>query len=310
MARDVKEFFPQVQETAEGWRANCPRCGDQGKRFYWNTQKRVGCCFHADCYWAAERHGVTERRLLAFFSREGVEYATPEVLERADEADIGLPEEFKLLADLPRSLSEDLYSYLQHRGLVKKILNLAQVGYCSTGKFWGYIIFPVFNQDGKLVYWQGRRYKAREKKFLNPDSSHKSELLYRISAVAKPRLIVLVESILNALTLENINCGKHRTGNLILALLGSSLSEAQLDQILLYERWIKQLVIALDPDAWHKAVDLAARLKPLLPDVRLARFPAGQDVNSLGREASWQAIYNAIPFTVQKRMQILHRVET
>ena len=300
---EVMQYFPQVRTTHEGWNACCPRCGDSKWKFYWNVEKAVGCCHHADCPWNPTHGGVTERRLLAFFSRSGVPSATPDLIKAAPEADIKLPEEFEPLNEMENTLLRgQLYSYLDSRGLHKRLVDAARIGYCQTGKFWGYLIFPVFDDEGAVVYWQARRYKDREPKFYNPASSKKTELVYKIGTARKPKRITLVESIINTLTLET---GHHQTHDLVMGLFGKTMSPAQREHVLLYDRWLQEIVVALDPDARREAVDIAMQFQGTKKAVKIAEFPEGEDVNSVGREGSWDLVHKALVFDKNRRMEFL-----
>ena len=302
--RQLRDFFDSVSDTGEGFHANCPRCDDSEKKFYFNEAKQVGCCFHADCPWFKDRGGATEFRLRAFFG-EGFRIKAPEILIQSKEADVRLPKEFDLLDD---DLAGDAHTkrmvlaYLAGRGLPKKLLARAQVGYCETGKFWGYIIFPVFD-NGEVVYWQGRRFKNRDPKFWNPASSKKTEIVFNLHTGMRPKRIVLVESVINALTLET---ERKPTVSAIFALLGQNLSDIQMHKILVWERHVEEIVIALDSDAWKSAVEIADKLYGSVPSVKLAKIPEGEDVNSVGRMAAWEAIFEAIPYHRENRIDILH----
>jgi hypothetical protein len=302
MAQELQSYFSEVKETREGWRANCPRCGDAEQKLYWNTEKNVGCCFHNSCPWYKDRGGVTEYRLRSFLTQEGIDVVIPEVVSAAPEADVKLPEGFRMLQDMRKRYSEPIYDYLDSRGLRKKIVDRARVGYVREGKMWGYIIFPVFNLDGKVVYWQGRRFKKRTPKFFNPSSSLKSELVYQIRSARKPRYIVVVESIINALTLES---GWETDEVVIMATLGKGVTEYQMNRILLYERTARELWLALDPDAIRETLDFAKHVGTAIETVRIAQFPEGEDVNSLKFHKAWKMMKDAEIYTGKNRMQFL-----
>lgn len=300
---DIQGFFPQVWETGEGWKANCPACGDHEKKFHWNTEKGIGCCFHSNCKWFVGNHGVSEFRLKAWFNIRGFEHVIPEVIKAAPEADVDLPEEFELIQDLEKRDRSNIYSYMESRDIPRKIIDKAKVGYCASGKYFGYMIFPVFDEDGAVAYWQGRRFKNREPKFWNPKSSKKSELVYCISKTRKPHTIVLVESVINVLTLEILGHGK----TMIMGILGKSLSDTQREHILQYERKLKELVIALDGDARRDTVTIADRFKGIIPVVRIANIPNGEDINSLGRERAWHLIRHAEMYDEKRRIEFMTR---
>ena len=302
--KDIANYFRKIIKTNEGWRSQCPRCADNQNKFYWNEEKQVGCCFHHDCVWFYQRGGVTLNRALAFFNSEGLTLQIPEIVEDDAEADVQLPEEFKLIKDHDFSKRETLYSYLESRGLGRKIVDAARVGYCENGRWWGYLIFPVFNDEGKVVYHQKRRFKDREPKFHNPKSSRKSELVYRINEHVRPYKIILVESIINALTIENLS----NAHTVVMALLGKSLSDKQKEYVLSFEKKLKEIVVALDGDARRDAVEIAEKFWASgISNVRIAPIPDGEDLNSLGRTESWERINRAELFVKNRQIEIVTR---
>jgi DNA primase len=286
--KDVTAKLQKVWETAEGFRTFCPNCDDTQGKLYFNTAKGVGVCFHQGCSWSPDRHGVTSR-VLRDALRMKSESPTV-IVEQAEMSEVKLPKEFHPISEFKDPLRENLYSYLESRGLVRKLIDRMKVGYCKKGHHWGYLVFPVFNSDGETVYWQGRRFKKREPKFYNPKASYKTELLYVVGRIfwraAKNRRLVLVESIINALTI-----GWPSARNLVVALLGSSMSDSQLYQILSFG--IKDIVVALDGDMWKQSVAIADRLLGENRHIRIAQFPYDRDINKLGREKSWSVIDSA-----------------
>lgn len=290
--RDLRSLFDKVIDTSEGFRTCCPRCGDEKFKLYWNEEKELGCCFHVGCQWLFSKGGITKHRLLAFMKQEGISYSYTRLhkVERPKEADIKLPEEFKLLDELEEGERQMVCSYLTSRGLRLRTLRRMKVGYCSTGKFWGYIIFPVMNSEGEVVYWQGRQYKQRKAKFYNPKASNKKEVFYQIGGGPRTRRVIIVESIINALTLvRSDEMGK----DAVIALLGKTMSEQQRQHILSYERSLREIVVLLDPDAAKEAVSIAAQLEGYGIGIRLAVVPQGTDVNTLGATETWNRIGSA-----------------
>jgi DNA primase len=298
MSEDVTRFFPRIKETHEGFQAQCPMCERGDFTLSWSVEKNVGACHHASCPWYTGRGGVTLKRLLGFFHWKGTEEYVPEIIQVSAEADVKLPEEFRLISDLDFNLKDTLLSYLAFRGFDRKTVYRAKIGYCEDGKFWGYLIAPVFD-NGEVVYWQGRRFKNRTPKFYNPQSSRKSELLYCFRQIRKPKRIVLVESIFNTLTLVG-----ESHSNLILGLLGKSLSVEQLDKILIY-RNVTEIAVALDPDAIRDAIAIASQLVSLVEKVTIPIFPFKEDINSLGKQRSWEIISKAEQFKEKNRMKFL-----
>ena len=200
MPEDIRNLFAEIRETQEGFKSDCPSCGRKDK-FWFNEEKRVGCCFEAGCKFHYSNGGCTEYRLRAYLRKEGIRYVTPVVVKQSFQ-DNALPEEFRILDELEEPVRNTIYAYLNSRGLHSKTLQRQKVGYCETGKYWGYIIFPVFSAEGKVIYWQGRRFKDRKQKFFNPPCSNKKEIFYQLGGSQMTKRIIVVESVINALTLD------------------------------------------------------------------------------------------------------------
>lgn len=291
---DVRGLFEKTLDTQEGFRADCPRCQRDGKfRLYWNDTKNLGCCFTAGCMWEGSRGGVSLYRLKAWVRKEGIQYFSHSrvvEVEKPKDDKILLPKEYKLLDELEQEDRDGVYAYLLGRGIMRRTLRDMKVGYCSTGKFWGYIIFPVLDADGNVIYWQGRRYKQRTPKFYNPKASNKKDIFYQIGGNSGTRKLIIVESIMNALTLAG---AETPTRWAVIALLGHSLSEVQREHILCYERNLQEVIIALDPDAQKDAPEMASSISGLNFNVKIAEIPTGEDLNSLGRMKSWELLGSA-----------------
>ena len=198
-----------------------------------------------------------------------------------------------------------LYSYFESRGIARKLVNRAKIGYVRDGKMWGYLVFPVWD-NGEICWWQARRFKNRFPKFFNPPSSRKSELVYRIGKARKPRRLVLVESVMNTLTLQNPK-DSAKGSDVVIGIFGKTLSQIQMDKVLFYERHCEEVIVALDPDAIRDAVEIASQFEGVIPSVKIPLFPEGEDVNSLGRETAWDFIQKAKLYSSRNRMKFLAR---
>lgn len=293
----VRNLFESVTNTPEGFKTQCPFCNHAGKTLAWNEEKSLGCCFSIDCDFYYRKGGVSEAELKSFFGERSVYTKT---LESTRKDDPELPKEFQLLQDLRPGLKDAVTEYLLSRGLLKKVLEQAMVGYCSTGKFWGYIVFPVVI-NGDVVYWQARRFKKRTPKFYNPASTRKSEWLYRLGRGKQPKGAVIVESVINALTLVT----EKGLGWSVYVLLGKTISDTQIREVGKHRDRLREIVIALDGDARREALELAKRLHGTIPSVKVAAIPDGEDLNSLGREKAWDLIYAAQLYKPQEHFAML-----
>ena len=301
----VRNLFDEIMETSEGFRACCVRCDDTKFKLYFNEEKNVGCCFHEGCAWSPSRGGVSARRLISYVTGQSqFSWEKSKVIEMAEDADVSLPKEFTLIKDLPEALRETLWAYAESRGLRRSTLTKMEVGYCETGRQWGYIIFPVF-ENGEVVYWQGRRFKKREPKFYNPRSSRKSDLVYELSDTRQPTGAVIVESIINAMTLHRNKEPFNQWA--IFSIMGKSLSDAQQDKILNYEKYLNTIVVALDGDAWRETVEIGAKLDGCVPVVRIAKLPDDKDINSLGWEKAWTTILAGDKYSRKRHIEFMMR---
>lgn len=85
-------------------------------------------------------------------SLKGEKYEAPYVHQTLD-----YPDDFEFFSDGDEELSfmRHYVKSMTDKHLSIKQLEKAKVGYCTTGRTGGYVVFP-FIEDGKLVYWQGR----------------------------------------------------------------------------------------------------------------------------------------------------------
>lgn len=187
---------------------------------------------------------------------------------------IKLPESFKLLSKIPESLlGKAAMNYMtQKRNLNIARLSEKGVGFCSRGKYAGYVIFPIFER-GKLIFFQGRKFTSLGIKMLNPEYEAfgvgKTEILYNQDALYIYKTCYLTESIINAETM----------GDRALASLGKKLSDIQIRKIL--NSPCQNLILLLDPDALEESIHLALVLSTTKL-IKLVMLPGEEDVNSFG----------------------------
>jgi hypothetical protein len=195
---------------------------------------------------------------------------------------IELPESFCPIWDRDGSLIQkaaERYITKKRKLDIKRAM-YAGVGYCSSGPYGGYIIFPIY-LGGELVFYQGRLFMGNGPKMNNPKFEEfgvgKTEILYNQDALYIYDKVYIVESIINALTI----------GDTAVATLGKSYSPYQLTQLL--KSPCESFVIILDPDAYDKAIDLALVLVHY-KRVKVINWNGDKDVNDLGRKEVMQRV--------------------
>ena len=112
-----------------------------------------------------------------------------------------------------------------------------------------------------------------------------------------------MESILNVLTLDQAEV----PGWASFAVLGKQWGTPLVARLQRLPR-LRDLVVAFDPDARREALHLARSLSDSLRgvSVKVARFPTGQDVNSLGGRRAWLNVHAAEAYQPERHLRMLH----
>lgn len=193
-----------------------------------------------------------------------------------------LPEEYKLITSGDSYTAKAARHYLTKRGFDVNKLAIRGIGYCDSGYYGGYIIFPYYIK-GELVYYQGRIFMGDGPKMKNPVDTEfgvgKSQIVYNLDAFYIYTRAFLVESITNALTLGDAAGGIN----------GKSISEKQLSSII--NSPCEKVVIILDPDAIENAVMLGLRMVNY-KKTKVVQLPEGVDVNDIGRNKTIKFVKN------------------
>lgn len=194
-------------------------------------------------------------------------------------------------ARLPRGfvpITPDLkggYARLIESMAIRKNLELkdfleAGVGFTRDNPRWEpYAIFPVIEAD-TTVYWQGRTYidKPGESTKLFPSkmecplgSKHWVYDIDRIPSI-KPCILIIVESILNVLSLKKA-LKKHGVDHIIpVAVFKHSVSDIQISKLIRYES-IKEICIMFDADATRSSWKLSSQIGNI-KKMSVAEIPA------------------------------------
>lgn len=194
-----------------------------------------------------------------------------------------LPKDFRLLSFGKSEFSKLAQRYMEGRGFNVDDLTMRGIGYCTKGDKGGYIIFP-FYQMGKLIYYTTRRFINQGPKFKNPNIEDfgigKSSIIYNIDALAIYRKVRVVESITNALTLDDK----------AIAIDGKIISDYQLSCII--RSPVKAVEIILDRDAYSDALKMGLKLA-YHKKIKIVKMPTGDDVNTIGKKDTLRVIKNS-----------------
>lgn len=138
------------------------------------------------------------------------------------------------------------HNYGQKRGLTKETLEVFGAGVCvSKGMFAGRFVFPLHDEQGRMVGYAGRSLDDSDPKYLFPSRDRrffKSHLLFNLHRVIAParvgEAVVVVEGFFDVLKV-------HQSGFPVVGLLGSSLSEEQEE---LLTSHFRQIILFFDGD--------------------------------------------------------------
>lgn len=130
------------------------------------------------------------------------------------------------------------HPYLAERGITQETAEHFGVGFfAGKGSMSGRIVIPIHNEHGELVAYAGRTIDGSEPRYKLPTGFHKSLELFNLHRVTAPE-VVLVEGFFDCMKV-------HQAGFPAVALMGSSLSEAQ-EEILTAK--FERAVVMLDGD--------------------------------------------------------------
>ena len=154
------------------------------------------------------------------------------------------------------------HPYLAERGLTLETLVDFGVGYCAKGMMAERIAIPIHNPQGEVVAYAGRfpgEPGDDTPKYKLPQGFRKSQELYNLDRALKEppdQSLVIVEGFFSCMKLHQMGFRK------VVALMGSTMSQAQEDLIRKHTDRHSQLVILLDEDEAGRAGrdDLAVRL--------------------------------------------------
>ncbi len=220
-----------------------------------------------------------------------------------------------------------VWNYLEQRGLEQKTITKFGIGYARTGwhsleshfiedgiysqsdvelagllirsekdnkyhdRFRGRLIFPIFNESGKVVGFGGRILKSDDDsaKYINSPESriyNKSRILYGLNfakdSIRSNDAVILVEGYMDVVSLAQSDV------NNVVASSGTSLTEEQIDLI---SRYTKNIFLLYDADlAGIKAAKRGIELileKGL--NVNVVSLPDGEDPDSFVKKSGKEA---------------------
>lgn len=276
-----------LQKYRRGWlKGDCPSCGKKNKFGVNIAQDRTNCFV---CGYNDKPEDVickiekldTFQELKAYLN----DYDDFEIkLEKAEafklNEDATLPESYYNIRLGHGIFGKNARAYCKKRGFDINKISKKGWGYCTAGKYAGYIICPYY-LDNKLVYFNARRYMLSGPRFNNPPIEDfgigKSMLMYNRDALYLYNRVFILEGLMNAETI----------GDNAISFAGKSYSKWQLNEII--KSPVDKVVIALDREALEQSIRLALDLIQY-KKVKLIIFEDDRDPNDLGRKKFIQIV--------------------
>lgn len=278
-------------EYRRGWlKGNCPSCGKEFK-FGVNIGLNRSNCFVCgyrkspiDIILELENFDVYAQAVdFVNKTEEFEEYAyKEEKVELKEKKETFLPDGFRLLTQGDSIIAKAARNYVKSRGFDPKLKSREGWGYGTKDKYLGYLIIP-FTYEGKLVYFNARRFISNGPRYNNPATDvtgiGKSMIWYNHDALFMYKTVYICEGAINASTV----------GPKAIASGGKFVSRYQVNELI--KSPAERFIILLDPDAKDKAIDLALSLVDF-KRVKVVYLPEGKDCNDIGLRKTMRLVYN------------------
>lgn len=204
--------------------------------------------------------------------------------------ELTLPKEFKPFVYMSSNdlVGRHALSYLKSRGLTKEDIIKYNLGYCEEGKYSNMIIFPSYDENGKLNYFSGRSFENDSKRKLNPPTTRNIIPFEFFINWNLP--IILCEGPIDAITIKR---------NAI-PLLGKNIQSELMKKLILSK--VDKIYITLDKDAQKQSLKYCEQLMKEGKEIYLVDL-GDKDPNKLGFEHFTNLIQNTFPLTFSGLME-------
>lgn len=189
---------------------------------------------------------------------------------------LSLPESFKpLYPKTTDKMGGIVRRYLRGRGLTTVMMKNMGIGYCTSGKFTGYAIFPVF-MDGELVTYTSRRVVGLGAKVEHASGEKSRKAVFNYNNCHGCKRLFICEGPFDALAMH----GRLRPSDAGTCLLGTVIHAEKVAAIAAINP--KEVIVLLDNDAESKAGAVAeAIMNGVGCRVRIAVPPDARDPDEM-----------------------------
>ncbi len=296
----VRKFDAVTRDGVE-YQMRCPKCFDKKRHLGINIEVGVSNCFRCS-FKPVLRELLVEYGGLSFSDvQELLGETVTKVKVKSDEVKIAsLPDGYERLENVREGLGVLSRLWLQEQRIDEDSWEELQLGVVikKNSNYFGRLIIPVLD-DRKVVYWLGRALlDTISPKYMFPDIS-RSNVLWGMNYLSNERKEVFItEGWKDAYRVKGI------------ALLGSSMSEGQIEK--LQSRLGESVVVSvmLDRDAWGKGFKIANNLRKIVKnDIRLYLLHGEKDpgdCSSKGEAIQQSYVYsmNSLSERVRAKLKV------
>lgn len=223
-----------------------------------------------------------------------------------------LPKSSIPIIDGSGGLADDARNYLMSRGIgIEEAWDRYKVHYVKDftydeKDYFGYIIFPFFDKNGKIIYYQGRDYTHQNKRrYLNPKAGdlyvNKNTIVFNEQDLPFYDRLYLVEGVFDAVELSKV-CLDEPVPGLGISVLGMEIHERQLHKIMRSNA--KEIYIIPDDGSYFKWLEHGYRMIGQGKDIYVLSFHHEEhegkilkDSSDFGKPRIVEACKNLKPLT-------------
>lgn len=180
-------------------------------------------------------------------------------------SECGLPDEYSPIHGNTSSIATVFRRYLKSRGVTDRQIRRHAIGFCTEGRYSGYLIIPVHDPyDGRVVYFTNRRVVGMRNgpKVLNPKGVSIGEHVFNLRGAVEKGWGVITEAPFDAMAF----------GDKGVATMGDHVTDRQLS--LMRQSGVKEWTVAFDSLAIRSAYRSAFRLSQSVDaDVTVLHLP-------------------------------------
>lgn len=214
-------------------------------------------------------------------------------------------------------LRKKALAYLESRGITLDTAKESILHYgADVGEeYFGYIIAPVFNKNMELVYYNGRDYLNRGKKYKHKNPSFeelhigKSKVLYNLHRLYEHEVAFLCEGVYDAIEMSKQVQVAGFEDSIGCAGLGINYSPYQIN--LIKRSGVKKVYICTDVGTYEEVLEIAysflissdIQIYPMCLDLLVERLyeadkGVGKDPDEIGKEAICNFASEIMPMTL------------